>query len=258
MAEELTSERALRRVRSPNYPAMSLVEAVQQIHKLFGKIGQHPAPRDAVATSMGYSGLHGASATAISALIKYGLLERVGEDYKLSELAMKIIAPHNQGEKAHALEVASQSPALFAELFGHFQGDVPGDGLLRSYLLRKGFAQAAVRSVIAAYRETMELVDRESGEYHSQPKAEVAPTTKPNDDLGKFVDTVFTGSPAAPPQGVKPMESERVVFTHEIEPSHSVRVVANGAVDSDVLDALEAFIALQKKKLGIAPSPKQQ
>src|SRR5579863_3582825 len=137
MADQITGGHILKRVRSPNYPSMSLVEAVQQIQKLFGKIGQHPAPRDAVATSMGYSGLHGASATAISALIKYGLLERIGEDYKLTERAMRIIAPHDQGEKAHALHEASQEPALFAELIDHFKGEVPIDDLLRSYLLRK-------------------------------------------------------------------------------------------------------------------------
>jgi hypothetical protein len=257
MADEVANEHTLKRVRSPNYPAMSLVEAIQQIQKLSGKIGQHPAPRGAVATSMGYSGLHGASATAISALSKYGLLERVGEDYKLSERAMRIIAPHNRGEKLQALEEAAHEPALFAELMDHFKGEIPGDELLRSYLIRKGFAQAAVPSVITAYRETWELVTRENQEYFGQPRAGVAPTTKPNDDLGKVVDSMFAESPAAPPQGVKPMESERVVFTHEIEPSHGVRVMASGTVDNDLLDALEAFITLQKKKLGIATPPKQ-
>ncbi len=236
MAEEHTNERTLKRVRSPNYPSMSLVEAVQQVQKLFGKIGQHPAPRDAVATSMGYSGLHGASATAISALIKYGLLERVGEDYKLTERAMRIIAPHNQGEKTNALQEASQEPALFAELMDHFKGDVPIDDLLRSYLLRKGFAQAAVPSVIAAYRETMELVDHESGEYHSQPKADE-----------RMLETSHLLSNPSSSGGLKPMEGERVVFTHEIEPAHLVRILVSGEVDDSVLNALELYIQLHKQ-----------
>jgi hypothetical protein len=218
---------------------MSLVEAVQQIQKLSGKIGQHPAPRDAVATSMGYSGLHGASATAISALIKYGLLERVGEDYKLSELAMKIIAPHNQGEKAHALEEASQHPALFAELFSHFEGDVPGDDLLRSYLLRKGFAQVAVPSVITAYRETMELVDRESGEYHSQPKADEQQTDATNLSL----------SNPSRPEGFKTMEGERELTTGLLSKTASFRLIVSGEVGVKEIDRLIAKLQLDKEIL---------
>jgi hypothetical protein len=45
------------------------------------------------------------------------------------------------------------------------------------------------------------------------------------------------------------MEGERVIFSHEIEPSHGVRVVASGEVDDSVLDALELYIQLQKKRL---------
>jgi hypothetical protein len=250
MDEGRTNERALKRVRSPNYPAMSLVEAVQQIQKLSGKIGQHPAPRDAIATSMGYSGLHGASATAISALSKYGLLERVGEDYKLSERAMKIIAPHNPSEKLRALQEAANEPALFAELIEHFNGEVPTDDVLRPYLIRKGFAQAAVPGVIAAYRDTMELVTREGGAYSSS-EADVTPKAKATGDFSRAFDKFFANPPAAPPQGIKPMEGERIVFTHEVEPEHGVRIIASGAVDKDLIEAVEAFITLQRKKLGI-------
>jgi hypothetical protein len=47
------------------------------------------------------------------------------------------------------------------------------------------------------------------------------------------------------------MEGERVVFTHEVEPQHGVRIVASSAVYEDVIEAVEAFITLQRKKLGI-------
>ncbi len=51
------------------------------------------------------------------------------------------------------------------------------------------------------------------------------------------------------------MEGERIVFTHEIEPSHGVRVLASGEVDESVLDALDLYIKLQKKRLGISLKP---
>ena len=47
------------------------------------------------------------------------------------------------------------------------------------------------------------------------------------------------------------MEGERIVFTHEVEPEHGVRIVASGAVDKDLIEAVEAFLTLQRKKLGI-------
>jgi hypothetical protein len=247
----MSTETALKRVRSPNYPSMSLIEAVQQIQKLFGKIGQHPAPRDSIATSMGYSGLHGASATAISALAKYGLIERQGEDYKLSERAMKIIAPHNASEKGQALQDAAKEPALFAELIEHFGGDVPTDEVLRPYLIRKGFAQAAVAGVIAAYRDTMDLVTREGGGY-ADPQASAAQNLKPKGDFNRVFDGFFNKPPAAPPKGaVSLMEGERIVFAHEIEPAHGVRVVASGEVDESLLDALDGYIKLHRKRLGL-------
>jgi hypothetical protein len=247
MAEEVTNERSLKRVRSPNYPSMSLVEAVQQIQKLLGKIGQHPAPREAVATSMGYSGLHGASATAISALIKYGLLDRAGEDYKLSERAMRIVAPHNQHEKLVALEDASREPALFAELIEHFKGEVPGDDLFRSYLLRKGFAQAAIPGVIGAYRDTMDLVTREGGEYLGR---EASPETNAKNDLGKFVDTMFIKPPAAPPhQGAKIMEGERELTTGLLSKNASFRLIVSGEVGVKEIERLIAKLELDKKIL---------
>ncbi len=244
----MSNDTNLKRLRSPNYPSMSLAEAVQQIQKLSGKIGQHPAPRDSIATSMGYSGLHGASATAISALTKYGLLERAGEDYKLSERAMKIIAPHNPQEKVRALQDAANEPVLFAELIEHFKGDVPSDDVLRPYLIRKGFAQTAVSSVIAAYRDTMELVTREGGAYSVREAESTSPEPKQKNVFGTGFDSFFAKPPAPPPPGAKPMEGERIVFAHEIEPAHAVRVVASGEIDDSILEALAAFIDLQQKR----------
>jgi len=45
------------------------------------------------------------------------------------------------------------------------------------------------------------------------------------------------------------MEGERIVFTHEIEPTHGVRILASGEIDDSVIDALELYIQLQKKRL---------
>jgi hypothetical protein len=228
------------RVRSPNYPAMSLPEAVQQIQKLFAKISQHPAPRESVATGLGYSGLHGASATAISALLKYGLLDRDGEDYKIGERAMKIIAPHSPAEKAEALKAAARDPALFAELIDHFKGDVPNDDLLRSYLIRKGFATAAVPQVIEAFRETMELVTRDGNVY--------SPDEKPSEgsDMSGELQREQTKTPPAP---LKLATGERELTTGLLSKNASFRLVVSGDVGVKEIERLIAKLQLDKEIL---------
>ena len=111
-----------KRIRSPNYPAISLPDAVTKVTTLYRAIHTHAAPRAVVAKGMGYNTLNGASATAISALHKYGLLERIGDEIKVSERALSILHPHTPQEKADAIRAAAGEPALFAELNERFPG----------------------------------------------------------------------------------------------------------------------------------------
>ena len=146
------------RTRSPNYPAISLKEAVERIGLLFKSEQRHSAPKEVVAKGMGFGGVNGASLSAISAALKFGLLEKSGEDFKVTDAAIEILHPHNADEKSTALLKAAFAPRLFAELVEHYNGDLPSDENLRAYLIRKGFGQNALTGVIQSYRETMELV----------------------------------------------------------------------------------------------------
>lgn len=51
------------------------------------------------------------------------------------------------------------------------------------------------------------------------------------------------------------MENERVVYTYESQPDNRVRLIASGSMNEELLDALEIYVTLQKKKL---QSQKQQ
>ena len=150
-----------KRIRSPNYPALSLPDAIDKVAALYRAQHTHSAPREVVAKGMGYNSLNGASASAISALNKYGLLDRAGDEIKVSERALRILHPHSAEERAAAIKEAASEPPLFAELNERFHGRMPGDELLRNYLIRNGFAPAAVTPVMAAYRETSEMAERE-------------------------------------------------------------------------------------------------
>lgn len=150
------------KARSPRYPAIGLGEAVDKVKMVYDADYQNPLPRQVVAEHMGYNSLNGKSLSVIAAVSKYGLLEGRGDETRVSDLALKIIA-HEPGhpERIAALKEAAQCPELFSEIEAHFHGKV-SDSALRSYLLTKKFIPSGADTVIRAYRETREVIERES------------------------------------------------------------------------------------------------
>jgi hypothetical protein len=156
----------VKRARSPNYPAISLPVALQQLRSLFDRIQKHKAPKEAIIKGLGYGGWNGASATALSAHTKYGILERLDKDeFKISELGMRLLFHKNPAEYAEALYEAATKPPLFAEFLIEYQNTVPHEDIMRPRLIRQGFAQSAVATVIECYRETMKFVSDNSVGY---------------------------------------------------------------------------------------------
>lgn len=154
------------RVRSPNYPQISLPEAIRRVEQIRAKEGRNAASREALAKLLGFGSLNGASGSVLSAISKYGLLEDAGDkELKVSDLADAILFPHESDEKVSALAKAANKPALFAEIDEKWPDRPPTDENLRSYLMRRGFSQGALDNVITCYRETMELVTAKSTGY---------------------------------------------------------------------------------------------
>jgi hypothetical protein len=236
-----------KRIRSPNYPALSLPVAVEKVSAVYREINRHAGPREVIAKAMGYSSLNGASASAISALQKFGLLERIGEEIKVSERALRVLHPHSAEERARAIEEAASDPSLFAELKGHFPGKHPNDDLVRNYLARKGFAPAALTAVTAAYRETSEMVAREL-EGHTptagQHAEEIATVSH-----SQPISTTPPPASIAPQLGSLP-SNERPIGRYDFEGGAYVRIAAFGEVDTEeALDMVETLIALKRNEL---------
>lgn len=160
------------RIRSPNYPAMSLPEAISRVGVIHSKEQHLAAPKEVIARHLGYASLNGSALKAISALLKYGLLdEAIGGKMKVSDLALSILHPRSPTEKGAAIKDAAGRPALFVEISNEWEGGIPSDANLKSYLIRRNFAADAIDRVIKSYRETVELVARESGGYDPVPEA---------------------------------------------------------------------------------------
>jgi hypothetical protein len=163
------------RVRSPNYPTIGLGAAVEKARTIHKGEGKNAVPREALAKLLGYGGLNGGSATMLSALGKYGLIESVKDgEARITDLAMRILHPDGGEEKLAALEEAAFKPAIFAEIREKWPERPPGDESLKSFLARKGFTEGALEQVIQFYREIIDMVPTvDSDQNHpSPPQAE--------------------------------------------------------------------------------------
>lgn len=237
-----------KRTRSPNYPSMSLREAVQKAGEIYRSQHTHGAPREVVAQSMGYNSLNGASATAISALMKFGLLDGRGEDIKISALAMAILHPESDHEKASAIAEAAGLPALYSEIDEKFPGRPPSDEILKNYLVRRGFAQNAIPGVISAYRETKEFVVESGGLYSAQE----APTVEAKPMQQSFTQP-HPGSVVPPmlPQGdvevgglnFQGVGSVRIMASRDLDPRKALTMAET------VIAMMRAELAAQHKAL---------
>ena len=207
-----------KRIRSPNYPSISLADAVSRLATLFDAIQTHSAPRDVVLEGIGYTKAHGVSLTALSALGKYGLLDREGDDYRISDRGVMLLHPETEDERRTAILEAAAEPRLFADINERFPGGTMNDGLLRSHLIRKGFAPSAIASVLQSYRETHEFVHDETArvvetEGPVESEEDAGSATAPNDDSPAVARPGLPTSQTNPP----PVESGkfRVSMTDE-------------------------------------------
>jgi hypothetical protein len=150
------------RSRSPNYPQIGLKEAVQRVSSVYKRDYQSRLTRDVAAERLGYSGLNGKSLAVLAALGKFGLLEGRGEETRVTDLAVRILAfPPGSPERRAALGEAASRPELFVELDQRFARGQASDGAIRAWLVTRGFIPPAAEAAVRSYRETKQLLEAE-------------------------------------------------------------------------------------------------
>ena len=156
------------RQRNPKSPSFSLPDAIHMISKIHAEERKYPVAREAAVKHLGYSSLNGASASTLSVLSQYGLLERAGKsEARVTDLAVDILHPETGQQKRIALEKAAEMPPLFKELTERYPDGLPSEENLRGQLARIGFANGAIDQVVRAYMGTREfLANSEESESH--------------------------------------------------------------------------------------------
>jgi hypothetical protein len=162
------------KMRSPNYPAIGLSEAIKAIQQIWDKEKRTAVPIDVLGKAMGYKSVSGPVRTKVAALRKYGLLEQSGGNYKVADLGMQILhsLPDSQ-ERRDAINTASMRPEAFRELYATHAD--ASDEALKSYLLvRKSFSEPGAKQFIKAFRDTLSIANPSADGYNPSQQEDEA------------------------------------------------------------------------------------
>lgn len=243
-----------KKTRSPRYPSINLQEAIEKVRIIYQKEHTHKANREVVAKDLGYAGVNGASATMISSIKQYGLLEQVGESLKVTEDATVIIElPANDPERIEAIKRAAFAPNLFTEIYAEFGDKLPSDENLRLILVKKGFNSKAANSFIRAYRETFSIVKSDMRGYNEELNTYEAGQnmsnpisnnyTNPNANLNRSFPTKNTGDLHALGNAFT-QENFTEYLQYRISDDCKARILFEGTVTQEAVRKLIAYLEL--------------
>lgn len=170
------------RMRSPNYPAMSLEDALKGAKVLWDKNRVTTISREAAAKDLGYTGLTGRSLQVLGALNQYGLTENAAKGHmRVTKLGEAALIGFPEGVKRKAISQAARSPSFFRDILERFEGAVPGENAVRFFLLSNGFTNDGVEKALRVFADTTRFVeingDSESYGHAAEEAAESAPVS---------------------------------------------------------------------------------
>ena len=150
---------APKRDRSPNFPAISLPDALKKIETIYKEDGRTATGVKVILKHLGYGeNLSGSAGRMVSALRQYGLLEDVGDDkYRVSDAAVRILELSDESAaRREAIEASARKPAVFREILKTYAERLPSDAALRDHLITElKFNPASVESFIRALKGTV-------------------------------------------------------------------------------------------------------
>ncbi len=213
--------------RSPNYPSISLENALERARDIYKAEHRNSAPRAALALDLGYNSLNGASTQIIGALTRYGILEKEADGLRISKDAMSFFElPRGERERMEAIERLAYTPKLFQELKDRYPGTLPSEPTVRHYLVtQKEFLPKGANELIRVYRDTLELVSQEKDSYTGEGSESIKaePVATPPATTEEM--PVYT----LEPQGRSPMNTEtQKAFHIPLAGDNAVQILFSG------------------------------
>jgi hypothetical protein len=244
------------KVRSPNYPLMSLGPALEAIRSAFKSENRNKMSRSVLAKHMGYNSLNGRALGKIGAVRAYGLIEGSGDELRITDDAVKaLMAPADSTERFDALGRLANRPALFQELRKDFPDTLPSLHNLQYALVKRQFTPDAAEKAAKSYLATMNLAGGIADAYNpSDEELEGADDDQNDGEASK--PTIFPWSqppaaapPAAPQGKVAVMVGERELTTGLLAKDASFRLVVTGKIGVKEIERLIKKLELDKEIL---------
>ena len=161
MAQEMHDEEEKKeRHRSPNYPAVSLREAVDRVRRLYVADGRAGAPPNLAAKHIGFSSAHGSAMAVVAALKRFGLLSETNGRLVPTQRTIEILnLPEADPRRANALREAALSPTIYSEIFeSHKTTGLPADDVLEAELVTyRGFNPKAVSGFVKDFKDSLDF-----------------------------------------------------------------------------------------------------
>lgn len=240
--------------RSPNFPFIPLVRALQRAQEFYNNERRGPAPFAVAASHWGYSPTSSGSLQTAAALKSYGLIvdEGTGPSRKLrlSELALRILLDQrpDNSERLAYIRQAAMMPPVAAEIYKKFPNELPSDPTLNHLLvLEMGFNQGTAIKVVEILKHNQKFVGNSSqNTISSDDGIEYGETTEEsNMNTGQPMPQMISPqSVPSPAIASGPVKQERV-----IAPDAEVLLQFHGVPTWETYDFLEKYIALRKSVL---------
>ena len=126
------------RPKSPNAPAYSLQECLEDARKIFRVENQVATSRESISEHLSLASQSGPFNRKLSSLRQYGLLEAIGKDLRIGDLFLRIEHALDETERCRALREALGRPTIFQRLLAQYeQTGLPSDINLTNQLIIK-------------------------------------------------------------------------------------------------------------------------
>lgn len=150
--------------RSPNYPALTLEEAIVKIRQLYKSELRHPASVDTVIRDWGYRTVNGPAGLALGAVKRFGLTDDKGvgaaRTIRVSDLAVNVLENPDDEEKVRAIQTAAFNPAIHRVMWEKFGYPLPSDANLIWFLTQeRSFTSSGAKEFIKTYKNTIAYVN---------------------------------------------------------------------------------------------------
>jgi hypothetical protein len=231
------------KLRSPNYPALSLPQALEGAGKLWNAEKRTPVGHEAAALALGFKSLSGPARVMIGALRQYGFIVKAEKgQIRLSDLAVAVLHG-SPDDKRTAMRQATVNPPLFKELAQDYSD--ASETAISSYLItKKAFAEDGARKAAKAFRATLKLAKPDASGY-TPDDSRKEPENMQGTDTGQNFKDTGSGTPG----GIVKGQPEQEVLQQRVAPDCVARVLFQGRVTQEAVDKLVAYLNLMRDTL---------